>query len=433
MQTETIMQKSASPSQNPDPKPGRMSVNRFSKSLRGLRYFGGGLCLLAALFMLTQMGSAAFHNLIKIELITTAKAQTVEVQAVEKSPPSSRSLGGLRKAQEQAAKEAREKQGGANLITSQITKQSGSEGLITRAKNWLRIKQIEITKSLSAYLTKFKETNDNRFALILLGASFLYGLFHAAGPGHGKVVVSSYILANKETVRRGIILAFLSAMVQGTVAVLLVAVLALIFNATGNTIKAFGFHLTQISYLMITALGLYLLVSLAKKRWQFYLSALTPAAANIPASLPDGQHHTHAHHHDHHHEHDEQCGCGHSHIPDSQELQGKWNLAKIISLILSVGLRPCSGALFILAFALVKGLFWVGVLSVYAMALGTAITISAVTLAAVSGRELAILPTSDSSNWQWIIADGFRFAASLVIIAFGLLLFYSTLGPVRPF
>ncbi|GJM01907.1 MAG: hypothetical protein DHS20C08_04080 [Rhodomicrobium sp.] len=426
MQTETTMQKSASPSQYPDPNLGRVAVNRFSNSLRRMRHFGVGLCLIAALFTLTLMGPASLQNIGKIELITTANAQ-----AVEKSPPSSRSLGGLRKAQELAAKEAQEKQGGANLISSQTATQSGSEGLITRAKNWLRIKQIEITKSLSAYLTRFKETNDSRFALVLLGASFLYGLFHAAGPGHGKVVVSSYILANKETVRRGIILAFLSAMVQGTVAVLLVAVLALIFNATGNTIKAFGFHLTQISYLMITALGLYLLVSLAKNRWQFYLSALTPAAANIPASLPEGQHHTHGH--DHHHEHDEQCGCGHSHIPESHELQGKWDLAKIISLILSVGLRPCSGALFILAFALVKGLFWVGVLSVYAMALGTAITISAVTLAAVSGRELAILPTSDSSNWQWIIADGLRFAASLVIIAFGLLLFYSTLGPVRPF
>ena len=53
----------------------------------------------------------------------------------------------------------------------------------------------------------------------LLGLSFLYGIFHAAGPGHGKAVISSYVVANEETWRRGVVLSFASALLQAFVAV----------------------------------------------------------------------------------------------------------------------------------------------------------------------------------------------------------------------
>ena len=93
-------------------------------------------------------------------------------------------------------------------------------------------------------------------------------LVHAAGPGHGKVVVSSYVMANNQTMRRGIILAFLSAFVQGTVAIVLVGGMAYLFNATGASIKQFGLKLTQLSYIFIILLGLYLLVSMAYRRYK---------------------------------------------------------------------------------------------------------------------------------------------------------------------
>ncbi len=282
------------------------------------------------------------------------------------------------------------------------------------AKTWLRTKQAEISRNLATLLTSFKETSDYSFALTLLAGSFLYGLVHAAGPGHGKVVVAGYVMANRQTMRRGIFLAFLSAMVQGTVAVALVGSLALIFNATGSAIRQLGFQLTQLSFLLIIALGLYLL----------YVALTRLYRRAAPAN-------GHVHHHDH--QHDEDCGCGHSHIPPSDALQGRWDIAKIASLTLAVGLRPCTGALFILAFALVKDLFWVGVLSVYAMALGTALTISAATMAVVAGRRLAFFSARRNEGAIHITASLFQLAGALAIIVFGALLFASTLGPSRPF
>jgi hypothetical protein len=69
-------------------------------------------------------------------------------------------------------------------------------------------------------------------AWLLIGLSFAYGVFHALGPGHGKAVISSYVLANRQTARNGALLALVSSLVQALVAIAMVAVLALVFNAT---------------------------------------------------------------------------------------------------------------------------------------------------------------------------------------------------------
>jgi len=277
------------------------------------------------------------------------------------------------------------------------------------SQQWLRQKQAQISAKLSTYLDQFSKTNDYKFALSLIVASLIYGLVHAAGPGHGKVLVSSYVMANNQTMSRGILLAFLSAFVQGTVAIVLVGSLVFLFNQSGATIKNYGHSLAQLSYCLIIALGVYLFISLLRKR----LTTSTPAL-------------DHAHH-------DENCGCSHGHMPTSQEVQGDWDLPKIISLVLSVGLRPCTGALYILAFALVKGLFWVGAIAVYAMSLGTAITISLMIMAVVSGRQLALSTSGQNSKAGKLVYDVCAFGGAIVIVLFGSLLLSSSFAPTRPF
>ena len=297
--------------------------------------------------------------------------------------------------------------------------QAASEALgwYATSKAWLLQKQIEISRTLNTYLEQFKNTNDYTFAALLIGASLLYGLVHAAGPGHGKIVVSSYVMANNQTLKRGIVLAFLSSLVQASVAVGLVGSLAYIFQASGSTIKSVSHQFTQASYLLICLLGLYLLYTVIKRRWQSNSLAKKPAHAHQTADQPS----------------QERCGCGHSHIPNSKELEGKWDTAKVISLVLSVGLRPCTGALYVLAFALVKGVFWVGAVAVYAMALGTAMTISLMTTAVVTGRQMALFTSQGNSRTITIITDIFSFAGALAILALGLFLLSTSQAGLRPF
>ena len=58
----------------------------------------------------------------------------------------------------------------------------------------------------------------------LVGLSFAYGVFHAAGPGHGKAVLTSYMLSNEVALRRGLVIALLAAILQGLVATAVVGI-----------------------------------------------------------------------------------------------------------------------------------------------------------------------------------------------------------------
>lgn len=388
-------------------------------------------CLLAMLFLgglISQLGaSPAFAQ---PQGAMTGKALEVhqplqlkpadKIKVAEKTNPDTESRG-LKALRDKAEKARRET---SRPYNNNVVREVG---LWRSLKTWIAIKQAEITRTFTYYLEQFRATNDLTFAIFLIGASLLYGLVHAAGPGHGKLVVSSYVMASNQTLRRGIFLAFLSSMVQATVAVVLVGGLAFLFQATGSTIKAYGFHLTRLSYLLIIALGFYLLLTWLLRRW--------PALNIFQKAKPKHQHdHNHADHHNHDHGPGEACSsCGHSHIPSASQLEGRWDAARILSLVLSVGLRPCTGALYVLAFALIKGVFWVGALSVYAMGLGTFVTVSLITAMVVAGRSAAIFTTAKSNRTTVLLYDVITLGGALLILGFGILLFTSTLGGMRPF
>ena len=97
--------------------------------------------------------------------------------------------------------------------------------------------------------------SDGSAVWTLLAISFAYGIFHAAGPGHGKAVISSYLVANQETARRGIVLSFASAMLQALVAVLIVGICAWLLNATAKTMCGAEKAIEIASYALIAAFG----------------------------------------------------------------------------------------------------------------------------------------------------------------------------------
>ena len=99
---------------------------------------------------------------------------------------------------------------------------------------WIFAEQAAFYRSLSGFIRAAKE--DGAAMWELFGISFVYGVFHAAGPGHGKAVISSYLVANEETWRRGVTLSFVSAAIQSVVAVIVVAIAAVLLGATAKSI-----------------------------------------------------------------------------------------------------------------------------------------------------------------------------------------------------
>ncbi len=319
---------------------------------------------------------------------------------------------------------------------------------------WIFAKQAEFYQSFSRIIRAAK--TDGSAVWTLLGVSFLYGIFHAAGPGHGKAVISSYLVANEETWRRGIVLSFASAFLQAFVAVALVGIAAVILNATARQMCDAGRVNELASYALIALLGARLIWVKGKGFIREARGLGRPLHAVGAAVTPkdhhehDHKHHDHGHHHDHDqhghahhdhdhahhdhghhhghdhhdhdHDHDHDSAWGHAHGPEPQELAGPGGWQRGLSAIVAVGLRPCSGAIIVLVFALAQGLFWAGVAATFVMGLGTAITVAAIATIAVGFRSAAKHIASTRSGYGMLAMRGIEVGAAVVVLAFGTLL-----------
>ena len=272
---------------------------------------------------------------------------------------------------------------------------------------WLIAKQAEFYRALAGTLRGAKA--DDRALWSLMGLSFAYGVFHAAGPGHGKAVISSYIVANEETWRRGVVLSFASALLQALVAVAIVAVAALAFKATARAMTDAVRWIEIASYALIALIGLRLLWS----KGRLFLAALgIPVGASVSGAGGGGMAPA------------ADCGddCGHVHAPLPEQLAGPGGWRRGLSAIVAVGLRPCSGAILVLVFSLAQGLFWAGIASTFLMGLGTAITVAAIATLAVGAKGLAVRLAGARTGWGTIALRGIEVAAALAVTAFGTLL-----------
>jgi nickel/cobalt exporter len=302
---------------------------------------------------------------------------------------------------------------------------------------WIFAKQAEFYRQFSGLIRAAKA--DGSAAWSLLGLSFLYGIFHAAGPGHGKAVISSYLVANDETWRRGVVLSFASALLQALVAVVVVGIAAALLNATAATMRGAVNVIEILSYALIVLIGMRLLwvkgrAFIAAARTLHRPAALSAAATPVHQQVCG--HHGHGQHdHDHlqghdghaHHHHDDACGehasaWGHAHAPEPDELAGPGGWQRGLSAIVAVGARPCSGAILVLVFALAQGLFWVGVASTFVMGLGTAITVAIIATLAVGAKAWAKRFADSRSGYGNLAMRGIEVGAAVVIIAFGALL-----------
>lgn len=313
---------------------------------------------------------------------------------------------------------------------------------------WLLAKQSEFYRQMSSTIRAAK--SDGSAVWTLLFISFAYGIFHAAGPGHGKAVIASYLVANRETARRGIALSFASALMQSLVAILIVGISAWILNATAKTMcKAEG-AIEIASYGLIALFGLRLVWA----KGGTFIRALqaaqpVPAIAGVPHDHDDHGHHHHHHdahdHHDHDHHHHDHVHvshrhghdhvhdehCGHSHGPTPSELAGPGGWRRGFAAILTVGIRPCSGAILVLVFALAQGLFWAGIAATFLMGLGTAITVAAIAVIAVSAKAVAGRLSGARDGGGALFMRGIEFGAAALVLLFGAGLLFGYIAAER--
>ncbi|MBN9307885.1 DUF1007 family protein [Devosia sp.] len=319
---------------------------------------------------------------------------------------------------------------------------------------WVQVAQEDFYRALTAALGKLR-TDWNAF-WILGGLSFLYGVFHAAGPGHGKVVIGSYMLANERQLKRGVALSFAAAMMQSLVAVVFVGVAAAILGLSSAVMDNAVLWVEKASYGLIALLGVWLIArklfgwghdhrhdaDLSAKAHQHLhadepaghavLAGQTPAFTFRTATQPAGGPALDGHgrvpgdaHYGHDHGDTDHDGHDHAHVVTADQTGGDWR--EQLGVVLGVGLRPCSGALIILVFALSQGILAAGIAAVFLMGLGTAITVATLAILAVGAKGLAARYLGRSGSRAGQLVWWTELAGAVVVFLFGALLLLSSL------
>ncbi|MEP7729908.1 nickel/cobalt transporter [Marinomonas primoryensis] len=237
----------------------------------------------------------------------------------------------------------------------------------------------------------------------LVSTSFFYGVFHAAGPGHGKAVISAYMLASKAPLRRGISLAFLCAGVQAVMAVAVILVLSQVFSLAGKAMQISRFFEIA-SFAAVGLIGVWILVRL--------LRGQSGCGHDHSNDHLESHHHesNHSHAHDHSHVHDSHACCS------SHEQEAKTARRSIWAMVVAVGIRPCTGAVLVLLFSLSAGIFVWGLVATFAMALGTAITVAALAGVSVFVRDTGLALSSEHQVWRQRVSRAFGFVAAFALI-----------------
>ncbi|KRA50167.1 DUF1007 family protein [Devosia sp. Root635] len=275
---------------------------------------------------------------------------------------------------------------------------------------WLQEQQRSFYGAMTASLDALR--TDWTAFWVLGGLSFLYGIFHAAGPGHGKVVISSYVLANETQLRRGVLLSVVSALLQSLVAVVFVLIAAGVLGMTSIAMGDAANWIGIVSYGLVALLGLWLVARKVFGWGEHHHENMAHKA------------HEHLHGDDEHHHHEHDHG-DHLHVVTPQAAGG--SLREQLSVVLAVGLRPCSGALVVLVFALSQGLLPAGIAAVFLMGAGTAITVAVLATIAVTAKGLARRVGGVDNPGTAAVVWWLELLGAVAVLTFGVLLVIASL------
>lgn len=276
--------------------------------------------------------------------------------------------------------------------------------------------QIYIHRYLVGYLLQLRNQHVG-YGVLLLAASFTYGVLHAVGPGHGKFIITTYLSVSHENASSARTIAFLGAMTQGLVAIFFVYLLVILLNVSMGDLSLSRWYMEKISALYIGVFAILMILrALRRRRTRPTIQRCTPVVAGASSVLARPRVRLSA---------EPTACCGHHAVNPTAVPR---DLPSALAMIAAIGIRPCTGAIMILAFANAVGCFNWGVGAVMAMALGTALAVCALATWVIRSRDRAASLYQRARHPLLVTLRPWLLAASgFLLCLFALLLFSSTL------
>jgi len=292
--------------------------------------------------------------------------------------------------------------------------------LIDRWYSTIRRWQSELTRSLAVEVRAYKEQGSLAPVLGLLLVSFLYGVAHAAGPGHGKVATAAYFGANRAAAVHGITMSALIGFFQALSAIVFVGAFALLFKVSQTETVRSVLYVEAVSFALIAGVGLWI-------AWGGIIGrGCSHSHGPVHAHAGHGHAHDHGHaHHDHaHHDHAHHDHAHHDHAKPAPAGPG---LASMLPVALASGLRPCTGAILVLLFTLSQDIFEIGVIATIVMSVGTFLVVAAIGLVAIYARRAANRAGGRSERLANAAQRAISLIGGVIVFAFGALFLHTAL------
>lgn len=292
-------------------------------------------------------------------------------------------------------------------------------GTYQRWQAQLLRQQREISEWLAAEVRAYKEHGSLAPVLTILLISFLYGVAHAAGPGHGKAATAVFFGANRAKIVNGVSMAGMIGVVQAVSAIVFVGAFALIFQIGHTETIRSSLYIEVASYALIGAIGLWM-------AWGGIVGRGCSHDHGLGAPTHRG--HDHAHHDQKHgHDHDHGHGHGHGHAHAHAAPAPSVRLAAMLPIALATGMRPCTGAILVLLLTLSQGIFEIGVLATFVMSLGTFTVVALIGMGVIFARQQASKAGGRNERLANLAQRAVGLLGGLIVFLFGAMLLLATL------